>query len=493
MFEAPSSLILAAVVAPLLASIVMSWSHERFAELWTYLAAIITFGSVVALAPDVLQSSSPQIALLELLPGLNIALRADVLGLTFALLASSLWIVTSCYSSGYARATQLAHRRRYFACFAASIGAVNLIAFSANVLVLIIGFELLTVATYPLVAHDETEKALASGRKYLAYALSGGLLLTIAAVWTWQLSGTLDFQPGGFLGTGITASWALFLLYFAGAGVKAAIMPLHGWLPAAMVAPTPVSALLHAVAVVKAGVFGCIRFISFVFEKDAIQSFSGDRILLVSCGTTIIVASLLALKEDHLKRRLAYSTIASLSTIVLGASLLSPHGLGGALLYFINHAFAKITLFFCAGALYTNGHKALVSQLGGVGREMPWTMGAFTVAALSLSGVPGLGVFIAKLTMLRGAVEATDLFALGILLIGSVLSAAYLFPIVRSAFFDAKAATEAENAHDPGMLMRVPLIATAIGTLALGTLPLVIHAELHLASMLSSQVLGQLR
>jgi multicomponent Na+:H+ antiporter subunit D len=479
-----------AVAAPIVAGALIRFTPERFAELWTYLAAAIALACVLIIAPDVSAGATPALIVVEFLPKLELAFRVDSLGLTFAGLASSLWVVTSIYSSGYVRATDLSHRRRYFACFAASIGAANAIAFSSNVLTMIIGFEMLTVVTYPLVAHDESEKALAAGRRYLAYALSGGLALTVAAVWTWQIAGTLDFRAGGFLGVGISSAWALFFLYFAGAGVKAAIMPLHDWLPTAMVAPTPVSALLHAVAVVKAGVFGCIRFLGFVFEPELLRSFSGDRALFTFCAITIVTASLIALREDQLKRRLAYSTIASLSTIVLGASLLSPHGLAGALLYFVNHAAGKITLFFCAGSLYANAHKDRISELGGIGRKMPWTMGAFSVAALSLVGLPGLGIFIAKLTLLRGAVEAADLIALAVLSISSLLSAAYLYPIVRTAFFDKKDSSQEAGVHEAGLLMRVPLLMTATATVLLGMIPAVIDTELRLASMFAASVLG---
>jgi multicomponent Na+:H+ antiporter subunit D len=489
--DAVNLAVLAVVLLPFGAAIATHLTREKLAEMWTYLAAVLTFGCVLFVSPAVLAGRAPEFVVLELLPGLELAFRADLLGLTFAGLASALWIVTSFYSSGYARAASLLHRRRYFACFAASIGAANAIAFSTNVLTMVIGFELLTVVTYPLVAHNESREAISAGRRYLVYALSGGLALTVAAAWTWSVAGTLEFTAGGFLGAGV-ASPALFFLYFAGAGVKAAIMPLHGWLPAAMVAPSPVSALLHAVAVVKAGVFGCIRFLGFVFQEESLRSFSGQQILIGACALTIVAASILALKEDHLKRRLAYSTIASLSTITLGAALLTPNGIGGALIYFVNHAVAKITLFFCAGALYTDAGREKISELGGVGREMPWTMAAFTIATLSLIGVPGLGVFVAKLTMMRGAVEASEVAGLTVLAASSLLSAAYLLPIVRAAFFDRlEQQDEEEPVRDPRLLMRVPLLVTAAATVVLGCFPPAMSAELEAASALASSIVGR--
>jgi multicomponent Na+:H+ antiporter subunit D len=250
--------------------------------------------------------------------------------------------------------------------------------------------------------------------------------------------------------------------------VKAAIMPLHGWLPSAMVAPAPVSALLHAVAVVKAGVFACIRIIGFVFGHDMLDAFGGSTLLSIMTGGTVIAASLIALDENKLKRRLAYSTIASLSMILLGASLFTPHALRGAVLYFVNHAAAKITLFFCAGAISASAGRENVSELAGLARAMPWTFGCFSVGTLSLIGAPGLGLFIAKLSLAEGSIDAGQLMLLAVVLGSSILSAFYLLPVIRTAVFDRSDLCEA---HDPPASMRVSMIATALLTLVLAFLP----------------------
>jgi multicomponent Na+:H+ antiporter subunit D len=456
----------ATVLVPLAGAFAIRLSREHLAEAWTYASSLVGFILALSLVP----AAGTRADLLEILPGLRLSLMVDRLGLVFVLLASGLWIVTSLYSSGYVRAVRLENRRRYFACFALSIAAANLIALSGNVLTMLIGMELLTIATYPLVAHDQTDDAIAAGRKYLAYALSGGLLLTIAAAWSWIGAGTLDFVEGGFLSGRMNdhAAWALLLLYLAGCGVKAAIMPLHGWLPSAMVAPAPVSALLHAVAVVKAGVFACVRVIAFVFGAEMLHGFGGGVLIFFLTAATVVAASLIALDEDKLKRRLAYSTIASLSMIVLGASLFTPHAMEGALLYFLNHAAAKITLFFCAGAIGASANREYVSELSGLAHAMPWTFGCFTIATLSLIGAPGLGLFAAKLVLARSTIEAGELVLLAVVLGSSILSAFYLLPVVRTAVFDR---SDVGAVRDPPASMRVAMVATALMTLLLAFLP----------------------
>jgi multicomponent Na+:H+ antiporter subunit D len=457
--------LVASVLAPLSGALAIRASSERWAEVWTYASALITLALAASLVPVL----GARAEVLSLLPGLGLTLMVDQLGLLFLLLASGLWVVTSLYSSGYVRLAKLENRRRYFACFALSIGAANLIALSGNVLTMLIGLELLTVATYPLVAHDESDAAISAGRKYLAYALSGGLMLTIAAAWSWSAGGDLDFAAGGFLRGRVSeqGAWALLLLYLAGCGVKAAIMPLHGWLPSAMIAPAPVSALLHAVAVVKAGVFACMRVIGFVFGGEMLGELGGSTLIFGLTATTVVAASLFALGEDKLKRRLAYSTIASLSMIVLGASLFTPHAVTGALLYFVNHAAAKITLFFCAGAIGASAGRDYVSELSGLARAMPWTVGCFAVASLSLIGAPGLGLFLAKLSLAQGSIEAAEVGLLAVILGSSILSAFYLLPVIRTAVFDRAEV----DARDPPLPMRIAMIATASMTVVLAFAP----------------------
>ena len=452
---------LAAVLAPLLAIplIVASNRWPDVRELWTLLAAFAALFLVGSLVPLVNADTAVGSGSFEVVRGVALELRVDQTGLFFGLIASGLWVVTSFYSIGYVRAHRERHQTRYFASFAACIGSTLGVAFAGNLVTFLVFYEMLSLATYPLVIHTETPQAIRSGRKYLTYALSAGLLLLAAVLWTGQAAGTFEFRPGGILASGMLSAGAmrvLFLLFIAGVGVKAGLMPLHGWLPSAMVAPTPVSALLHAVAVVKSGVFGVIRVVGFVFGPETMHEYGLDSLLLVVAGATILLASCIALRSDNLKRRLAYSTIGHLSYIVLGVALLNRDGFAGGMLHMVNHATMKITLFFCAGAIIVHLHKDRVSQLDGIGRAMPWTMGAFAVGALGLAGVPPVNGFLSKWLLCEGSTRLT----MAILLTSGLLNAAYFFPIVHRAFFRPPAEGVAEKGEAP-LIMVLPICIVA--------------------------------
>ena len=491
--------LVAAVAVPLVGALLIALTPGRLAEFWSYLAAAVTLACVALVARPVLNGAAPAITLVELLPGLPLALRVDALGLTFGLLSSALWLVATLYSSGYVRGNRhMKNRTRYFAFFAASVGAALGIAFSANLLTFLIFYETLTLGTYPLVAHKETHEALAGARRYLVFALSAGLVLTAAVAWTWMLTGTLHFVPGGFLGGQPARMLApLFLLFIVGVGVKAAVMPLHSWLPAAMVAPTPVSALLHAVAVVKAGVFGVIRVMGYVFGPEAFADFSGNRILLGFSAATIVLGSLIALRQDNLKRRLAFSTVVHLNYIVLGAALMTPLGITGAVLHLVNHGLSKITLFFCAGAVYTAKHREDISDMGGLGRQMPWTFTMFAIASLSLAGVPGLCGFISKFYLARGAAQGDDWLYLAALLGAGLLTASYLLPVVGVAFFgkptDHGGEHDAHHDERPGEALPaivVALVTTGLLVIVFGLSSFAIGAQFSLADAVARSVFG---
>jgi multicomponent Na+:H+ antiporter subunit D len=491
-----SGTIAALAVAAPLAAAALILLVPRGAEPWGYAAALVTAVCTALLLPDVLAGVPVEIVLLAIAPDLELLLRVDGLGLTFGLLAAGLWIVTSVYSSGYVRANALQSRPRYFAAFAGSIGAALGVAFAGNLLTFFLFYELLTLTTYPLVVHKESEAAFAAGRRYLLFALGGGLALLTAIAWTWQITGHLDFVAGGFLhgqaGPGVLA--VLFLLFMLGVAVKAAVMPLHAWLPAAMIAPTPVSALLHAVAVVKAGVFGTMRVVAFVFGPESLAAFTGVEVLAGFAGATILFGSLIAIRQDNLKRRLAYSTVVHLSYIVLGAALVAPFGLIGSMVHMVNHGLAKITLFFCAGAIYAAAGKESVSELAGLGRQMPWTFAAFTVGSLGLVGLPGLSGFVGKFFLSRGAIEAGDMLALSIMLGASLLTAAYLLPIVQLAFFpgpraETEGAAPVQRTEAPAAML-VPLLVTALLVIVFGIIPAAIGVQYELAAELAARVFG---
>lgn len=451
--------------------IVLSNHRPNLRETWTLAAAAVKFGLIFSMLPAVVGGRSPAITLFDISPGVSLALRVDALGLSFALSASFLWVLTSVYSIGYMRSLDEGHQTRYFASFAVCLSSTIGIAFAANLLTFLLFYEVLTIATYPLVIHKGTAEAISAGRKYLIYLLTGGAALLLAVAWTQVLAGSLDFRPGGMLPAsvdGLTLA-ILLCLFTVGVGVKAGLMPMHSWLPAAMVAPTPVSALLHAVAVVKAGVFGMARVAGFVFGPELLQQIEVTHFLAALAGATILLASLLAMAQNNLKRRLAYSTVGHLSYIVLGILLVTPDSWRGGLFHIITHAAMKITLFFCAGAIYAKTHRENIDELDGIGKQMPVTLGAFTLAAVGLAGIPPLSGFLSKWFLAQGTLAAEEPMLLGILLLSGLLNAGYFFPIVVRAFF--KTSNDFKKFDEASPLMVVPLVLTAIFALMLGVYP----------------------
>ncbi|HET6746442.1 MAG TPA: proton-conducting transporter membrane subunit, partial [Candidatus Limnocylindria bacterium] len=400
----PEHLILAALVIPFAGAALIPVFHRRpnLRESVTLLTALALFFVVLSLLPPILAGTQPEALNLEVVPGLALAFKVEPLGLLFAVVASALWIVTSIYSIGYMRANNEPRQTSYYVCFAVALGSTMAIAFAKNLFTLFLFYEALTLSTYPLVTHKADAEAIRAGRIYLIMLLgTSTVLLLPAIVATWVLAGTIDFTAGGIL-EGKASGWVsgiLLALYVFGIG-KAAIMPLHSWLPAAMVAPTPVSALLHAVAVVKAGVFAIVKVMVYVFGIETLRTSGYSGWLIYVAGATVIVASLIALRQDNLKRLLAYSTVSQLSYVVLAAAILAPISVVGAAMHIAAHAVSKITLFFAAGSIYTATHKTEVSELKGIGRRMPWTMGAFAVGALSMIGVPPTAGFLGKWFML---------------------------------------------------------------------------------------------
>jgi len=476
-----------AILIPLAGAvlIVFARQHPAIRDTVTLATATLLFAAVATLAPAVFNGARPTLTLAEPLPGLALQLTVEPLGMLFALLASLLWVITTIYSIGYMRALHERHLARFYSCFALSLWATMGMAFAGNLLTLFVFYEVLTLVTYPLVTHAGTERAKRSGRIYLGLLLGTSVcFLLLAIIWTWWLAGTLDFTRGGILHG--TASplllGCLLALYVFGIG-KAALMPFHRWLPAAMVAPTPVSALLHAVAVVKGGVFFILKVAIYVFGIDLLAELQATQWLLYVAATTILLAALVALRQDNLKLRLAYSTISQLGYIVLGTLLANAAGIMGSAMHIATHAFGKITLFFCAGAILVRTRKTLVSELAGIGRSMPWTMGAFAIASLAMIGMPPTAVFVSKWYIFLGVVDAGQLVALAALLLSTLLNAGYLLPVVYTAFFDApgEAAGDTHGEAPPAILL-------ALGMTTLGTLALFFFPDILLA--LASQLAG---
>lgn len=450
------------------ALIIVSRRRPVVRESWSIAAAVTQSAIVIAMLPAVLAGERLVWQPFAIAPSVPFLLRVDPLGALFGMLASTLWIATTVYSIGYTRALAERAQTRYFAAFALSLFAATGVALAGNLLTFFVFFELLSVATYPLVIHRGTPEAARAGRIYLAYTLGAGVMLLGAIVWTHAVAGVLDFEPGGILPGGLAPGvvWGLFALFVLGTGVKAALVPLHTWLPIAMIAPTPVSALLHAVAVVKAGVFGLVRVIGFVFGVEVLQDVGAAAALGAIAAATIVLGSLAALVQDNLKRLLAFSTVSQLAYIPLGFALGTFDAMAGGVLHIASHAFLKITLFFCAGAIYATAHVDRVSDLGGMGRRMPLTMGAFAAAAFMLAGVPPGAAFVSKWHLLLGAVDARAWWALAALLASTLLNLAYFTPIVVRAFTGPAAPVQEAR---PALL--VPLLATAAGGLLLGLMP----------------------
>jgi multicomponent Na+:H+ antiporter subunit D len=466
-------LIQLALAIPLVGAILILLADGRpnLREGITLTTAVLCFATVASLVPGVFHGGRPGVSVIEILPGLDIRFELEPLGMMFACIASGLWILNSLYSIGYMRAKKEHAQTRFYTCFAIAIFGALGVATAGNMLTLFIFYEVLTVSTYPLVAHHQDAEARRSGRVYLGILLGTSIgLQLVAIVWTWFATGTLDFREGGILNGHLEGPLVglMLLLYVYGIG-KAALMPLHRWLPAAMVAPTPVSALLHAVAVVKAGVFTVLKVIVYIFGADFLrQSGSGDWLMYIA-GATVLLASFVAMTKDNLKARLAYSTISQLSYVILGAALFTPFSVVGAGMHIAMHAVGKITLFFCAGAIYVAAGKTEISDMKGIGRVMPVTLFAFFVGSLSVIGLPPLGGSWSKYYLALGAYDAGELIFIGVLMVSSLLNVAYLLPVVGRGYFSRP---EGDNGEKPTvkeapMFCLVPLCLTAFGCLVM--------------------------
>ena len=484
--------IILALLLPLLggvAILLLGEKNRNLREAATLVTAAILFILVAGLTPEIMSGATPTLRAFDMLPGFSIVFTVEPLGQIFALVASGLWVINSIYSIGYMRANNEKNQTRFYICFTIAISSAIGIAFAGNMLTLFVFYEVLTLSTYPLVTHSGKPEARAGGRVYLGILMVTSIgLLFLGMLWTLNLTGTLDFVPGGILEGKASGAivGALLFLYMFGIG-KAALMPIHRWLPAAMVAPTPVSALLHAVAVVKAGVFSVVKVIVYIFGIDLLAAESSGNWLIYIAGYTIVAASIIALRQNNLKRRLAYSTISQLSYVILAAAILAPISIMGAALHIAAHAFGKITLFFAAGSIYTAAHKTEVSQLDGIGRRMPFTMAAFAIGALSMIGLPPTAGFVSKWYILSGALETGQIFAIGVIIISTLLNAAYFLPIVYAAFFKPeKSAPEHPHGEAP-LAIVIAISLTALGTVLFFFFP---DVPLGLAQTMTQTMIG---
>ena len=482
-FLSPENMIWISLALPVLAMVLVFAFGKlpNVREGCTISISVVLFGVVCMLASHVFAGARPTWKLSEMLPGFEIAFTVEPLGMLFALVASGLWILTTIYAIGYMRGHHEINQTRFFACFAVAIFAALSAAFAKNLFTLFVAYEVMTVSTYPLVTHHGNEEAKQGGRVYLGILLGTSVAFFMLAIaWTWSVAGTLDFTPGGILtqasldGKITNMQLSVLLGLFAFGIGKAALMPFHRWLPAAMVAPTPVSALLHAVAVVKVGVFSVLKVVVYIFGIDLIRSTHVDVAgqivisdwLCYLAGASILLASLVAMTKDNLKARLAYSTISQLAYITLAAAIATPTSVIGGGMHIAMHAVGKITLFFCAGAIYVGAHKKNISDMRGLGRAMPFTMGAFLIASLCIIGIPPGGGSWSKWFLAVGAAEAGHNFLIAALTISSLLNIAYLVPIPIMGFLTPKGQEPMKYKEAP-LFCVVPLCVTAVGSVAL--------------------------
>ncbi|MBP02627.1 MAG: cation:proton antiporter [Rhodospirillaceae bacterium] len=439
----------------------------------TILGAISHIFVMSQLYSAVISGAVPKLHVLKIFPGANISFAVEPLGLLFGGLVSILWLISSVYAIGYMRASNEDRLHIFFGFFAIAISATVALAFSDNLIALFVFYEVLTFSTYPLVSHRRDSDARDGARKYITILLSTSVLFFLPAiVWTYGLSGTVEFKVGGIIPSDTSVSTLLILafLFLYGVG-KAAVMPVHRWLPSAMVAPAPVSALLHAVAVVKAGVFTILKIIIFVFGVDSFKSFGGSTYFVYISGITVIVASVIALGHDNLKSRLAYSTISQLSYVVLAASLATPLAIIGACMHIIAHAFLKITLFFAAGSIYLSAHKIKISDLDGIGKRMPFTMLAFAIGALGMIGIPPTAGFLGKWFILSSVMSSQDYFVIFVIFVSTLLNTSYFVPVIYNSFAKSEQKIPTDDHGESPFMVVLPLSITALASLLIFLFP----------------------
>ncbi len=474
-----SAKLLIALLVPLIGTlgVMFMGKNENIREGVSSVASIILFLIVASMIPTVLSGKTLIFHMFTILPGVTVTLRADAMSMIFALVASSLWTIAVFYSMGYMRAHKEHAQTRFNACFALAIfGAIG-VAFSDNLFTLYLFYEIVSICTYPLVAHHQDAEGYNGARKYIIYlTTTAKAFLLPALILIYVLTGTLDFAPNistGIFPPDVNKGLVIMLYVFCLFGfAKNGIMPFHHWLPGAMVAPTPVSALLHAVAVVKVGVFCTTRVMLYVFGVDTMHALNLGIPTAYFVGFTVIMASVLALSKNNLKERLAYSTISQLSYIIMGVALLTPAGIDGGLIHIVNHAFAKITLFFCAGAIYIAAHKKDISDMGGLGKTMPFTFGAFAIASLSMIGAPPVAGFVTKWSLLVGSIQAHQMGILLILIASTMLNVGYFAPVTIKAFFGKRPEGETyQGIKEAPLSMLIPILIACTISVLLGIFP----------------------
>jgi len=472
-------ILLIALLIPLIGTlgVMLKGDNENIREGISCVSSLLLLLVVGMMVPAVMDGKTLVFHMFTILPGVTVTLRADAMSMIFALVASSLWTIAVFYSMGYMRGLKEHAQTRFNACFALAIfGAIG-VAFSDNLFTMYLFYEIVSICTYPLVGHHQDDEGYNGARKYIIYlTTTAKAFLLPAMILIYVLTGTLDFATnihGGIFPQGLNGALVTMLYIFCIFGfAKNGVMPFHHWLPGAMVAPTPVSALLHAVAVVKVGVFCTTRVMLYTFGTDIMHALNLGIPTAYFVSFTVLAASVIALSKDNLKARLAYSTVSQLSYIILGVALMTEPGIQGGLIHIVNHGFSKITLFFCAGAIYVATHKKNISEMGGLGKTMPWTFGAFGIASLSMIGAPPVAGFITKWNLLIGSVEAHQIGILLVLIASTMLNAAYFAPITYKAFFGKRPAGEPFNGiKEAPLSMLIPIVIACAVSVFIGIYP----------------------
>ncbi|GGB69070.1 proton-conducting transporter transmembrane domain-containing protein [Blastomonas aquatica] len=449
--------------------------------------AVLKLGLIVFMLAEVAQGTVHETRL-EFAPGLYLLLRVDALSLLFVSLSAFLWLLTTVYAIAYLRdGPELS---RFFGFFSLCVAATTGIALSGTLISFFIFFELLTLSTWPLVVHKQNAKSIAAGRSYLSYALPSGAMLLVAIVWLESAVGPVEFaRPVDFGPLDRTSQQVIFALFIAGLGAKAALIPLHGWLPAAMAAPAPVSALLHAVAVVKAGAFGVMRVVLDVYGLERMTDLGLALPLSVLAALTILWGSARALQQDEIKKRLAFSTVSQVSYIILGIALASPFAVIGGLAHLVHQGLMKITLFFCAGIFDERADIRRIDQLDGIGAHMPWTSVCFSLGAIGMIGLPPTAGFVTKIYLGIGAVQADALWVLAVLGASTLLNAAYFLPMLYRIWFlqPTAATTEGAKPNERPLGLIAPAVITAFASIAVGLLAASAFSPLALATQIAER------
>ncbi|MFQ6137262.1 MAG: monovalent cation/H+ antiporter subunit D family protein [Candidatus Hydrothermarchaeales archaeon] len=482
-----------AVFIPLICAfliLVTGDKHRNLRDMWSLTAALAVFMLVASIIPIAINEfviESPIYSLVRISPILVVQFRVDSLGAYFGGLSAFMWLWMAMYSIGYLRYLHERNQSRFLACFALVIAAGIGIAFAGNLFTLFIFYEIMSVSAYPLIIHHETEEAMRAGRKYLMYVLIGGVFVLGSMAMTYVLAGTLTLSQMGILSGTATPNTLrlLFLTFVIGFGVKSAIMPLHGWLPASMVAPTPANALL---SVVEAGVFGIARLVYNIYGVDLVRELGLGLPLAYVATITILLASVYAWRQDNLKRRLAYSTVSQLSYVILGVALMTPNSALGGIIHIVHQAFMKNTLFFCAGAIFVQTGKKNISEMRGLAKSMPLTMTVFAISALGVIGIPPMVGFLTKWYLAIGALEAHLPIFLVVILISAMLNAAYYLPPIYDGFFVEPDDPDTEYEEAP-MSLLAPLIITGMFVLIFGVFANIPYTPLRLLHITVKEVL----